>query len=77
MEDIHSKLQEIKNPINAIGVLIRDMDYEADVELERRFNIGEINGHFPICCHPVVQVWDGLFPISWEAVLQRRQLTRA
>uniref|UniRef100_A0A8D0BX25 Nucleoporin 160 n=1 Tax=Salvator merianae TaxID=96440 RepID=A0A8D0BX25_SALMN len=39
MEDIHSKLQEIKNPISAIGVLIREMDYETDVEMERGFNI--------------------------------------
>ncbi|KAF7241803.1 hypothetical protein EYD10_11623 [Varanus komodoensis] len=37
MEDIHSKLQEIKNPINAIGVLVREMDYETDVEMERGF----------------------------------------
>nr|XP_060628620.1 nuclear pore complex protein Nup160 [Anolis sagrei ordinatus] len=39
MEDIHSKLQEIKNPIGAIGVLIREMDYETDMEMERGFNI--------------------------------------
>ncbi|XP_066487596.1 nuclear pore complex protein Nup160 [Tiliqua scincoides] len=41
MEDIHSKLQEIKNPINAIGVLIREMDYETDMEMERGFNIAQ------------------------------------
>ncbi|XP_009323243.1 PREDICTED: nuclear pore complex protein Nup160-like, partial [Pygoscelis adeliae] len=35
MEDIHSKLQEIRNPIHAIGVLIREMDYETDVDMER------------------------------------------
>jgi len=35
MEDIHSKLQEIRNPIHAIGVLIREMDYETDADMER------------------------------------------
>ncbi|XP_053256350.1 nuclear pore complex protein Nup160 isoform X1 [Podarcis raffonei] len=39
IEDIHSKLQEIKNPIDAIGVLIREMDYETDAEMERGLNI--------------------------------------
>uniref|UniRef100_A0A670JE48 Nucleoporin 160 n=1 Tax=Podarcis muralis TaxID=64176 RepID=A0A670JE48_PODMU len=39
IEDIHSKLQEIKNPIDAIGVLIREMDYETDAETERGLNI--------------------------------------
>ncbi|KAL7991905.1 hypothetical protein Chor_016161 [Crotalus horridus] len=38
MEDIHSKLQEIKSPVNAIGMLIREMDYETDVEMDRGFN---------------------------------------
>ncbi|XP_054999227.1 nuclear pore complex protein Nup160 [Sorex araneus] len=38
MEDICSKLQEIRNPIHAIGLIIREMDYEADVELEKGFN---------------------------------------
>ncbi|RMB98016.1 hypothetical protein DUI87_25494 [Hirundo rustica rustica] len=35
MEDIHSKLQEIRNPIHAIGMLIREMDYETDADMER------------------------------------------
>lgn len=35
MEDICSKLQEIRNPIHAIGLLIREMDYETEVEMER------------------------------------------
>lgn len=35
MEDIHSKLQEIRNPIHAIGLLIREMDYETDADMER------------------------------------------
>lgn len=35
MEEIHSKLQEIRNPIHAIGVLIREMDYETDADMER------------------------------------------
>lgn len=35
MEDIHSKLQEIRNPIHAIGFLIREMDYETDADMER------------------------------------------
>ncbi|XP_020647772.3 nuclear pore complex protein Nup160 isoform X1 [Pogona vitticeps] len=39
MEDIHSELQEMRNPVNAIGMLLREMDYEADMELERGFSI--------------------------------------
>ncbi|XP_040836190.1 nuclear pore complex protein Nup160 [Ochotona curzoniae] len=38
LEDIYSKLQEIRNPIQAIGVLIREMDYETDVEMEKGFD---------------------------------------
>ncbi|XP_036283000.1 nuclear pore complex protein Nup160 isoform X1 [Pipistrellus kuhlii] len=38
MEDICSKLQEIKNPIHAIGLLIREMDYETEVEMEKGFD---------------------------------------
>uniref|UniRef100_A0A452TV44 Nucleoporin 160 n=1 Tax=Ursus maritimus TaxID=29073 RepID=A0A452TV44_URSMA len=38
MEDICSKLQEIKNPIQAIGLLVREMDYETEVEMEKGFN---------------------------------------
>ncbi|KAI5183850.1 nuclear pore complex protein Nup160 isoform X1 [Manis pentadactyla] len=38
MEDICSKLQEIKNPIHAIGLLLREMDYETEVEMEKGFN---------------------------------------
>lgn len=41
MEDICSKLQEIKNPIQAIGLLVREMDYETEVEMEKGFNPGE------------------------------------
>lgn len=35
MEDIHSKLQEIRNPVHAIGALIREMDYETDADTDR------------------------------------------
>ncbi|EPQ10536.1 Nuclear pore complex protein Nup160 [Myotis brandtii] len=38
MEDICSKLQEIRNPIHAIGLLIREMDYETEVEMEKGFD---------------------------------------
>ncbi|KAG3285305.1 hypothetical protein H1C71_008902 [Ictidomys tridecemlineatus] len=38
MEDICSKLQEIRNPVHAIGLLIREMDYETEVEMEKGFN---------------------------------------
>uniref|UniRef100_A0A8C3KRP8 Nucleoporin 160 n=1 Tax=Calidris pygmaea TaxID=425635 RepID=A0A8C3KRP8_9CHAR len=41
MEEIHSKLQEIRNPIHAMGVLIREMDYETDADMER----GESRAH--------------------------------
>lgn len=40
MEDICSKLQDIRNPIQAIGLLLREMDYETDVELEKEFSPG-------------------------------------
>ncbi|XP_068947747.1 nuclear pore complex protein Nup160 [Petaurus breviceps papuanus] len=38
MEDICSKLQEIRNPVHAIGLLIREMDYETEMEMEKGFN---------------------------------------
>ncbi|KAL0628387.1 Nuclear pore complex protein Nup160 [Plecturocebus cupreus] len=38
MEDICSKLQEIRNPIHAIGLLLREMDYETEVEMKKGFN---------------------------------------
>lgn len=41
MEDICSKLQEIRNPIHAIGLVIREMDYETEVEMEKGFNPGK------------------------------------
>ncbi|NXC50021.1 NU160 protein, partial [Penelope pileata] len=50
MEDIQSKLQEIRNPIHAIAVLIREMDYETDPEMERahplttRMNLTQLYG---------------------------------
>lgn len=40
MEDICSKLQEIRNPVHAIGLLIREMDYETEVEVEKGFDPG-------------------------------------
>ncbi|NXF12677.1 NU160 protein, partial [Smithornis capensis] len=50
MEDIHSKLQEIRNPVHAIGLLIREMDYETDADMERaphlalRMNLSQLFG---------------------------------
>lgn len=41
MEDICSKLQEIRNPVHAIGLLIREMDYETEVEMEKGFDPGK------------------------------------
>ncbi|NXH18801.1 NU160 protein, partial [Bucco capensis] len=35
LKEIQSKLQELRNPIHAIGVLIRELDYETDADLER------------------------------------------
>uniref|UniRef100_A0A670Z231 Nucleoporin 160 n=1 Tax=Pseudonaja textilis TaxID=8673 RepID=A0A670Z231_PSETE len=43
MEDIHSKLQEIKNPVNAIGMLIREMDYETD-PINVRMHLSQLYG---------------------------------
>ncbi|XP_069037691.1 nuclear pore complex protein Nup160 isoform X2 [Lepisosteus oculatus] len=37
IEDIQSKLQDIRNPLNAISILLREMDYETEVEVEDQF----------------------------------------
>ncbi|EHB11142.1 Nuclear pore complex protein Nup160 [Heterocephalus glaber] len=38
MEDVCSRLQEMRNPAHAIGLVLREMDYETDVETEMGFN---------------------------------------
>ncbi|XP_003465204.2 nuclear pore complex protein Nup160 [Cavia porcellus] len=38
MEDVCSKLQEMRNPAHAIGLIIREIDYETDVDMETGFN---------------------------------------
>lgn len=40
MEDVCSKLQEMRNPAHAIGLIIREIDYETDVDMETGFNPG-------------------------------------
>lgn len=57
MEDIHSKLQEIKSPVNVIGMLIREMDYETDVEMDRGFSPGERRTALASPSHPQHSDW--------------------
>ncbi|KAM4874044.1 LOW QUALITY PROTEIN: nuclear pore complex protein Nup160-like [Thomomys bottae] len=49
MEDICSKLPEIQNPVHAIGLLIREMDSETEVEMEKGFNPAQpLNVHMNV-----------------------------
>ncbi|XP_077176981.1 nuclear pore complex protein Nup160 [Paroedura picta] len=89
MEDIHSKLQEIRNPISAIGVLIREMDYETDMEMERRFNIAQslnVRMHLSqlygsstavnVICHGVYKVSMTRFLICRDLLILQQLLLR-
>uniref|UniRef100_H3BIC0 Nucleoporin 160 n=1 Tax=Latimeria chalumnae TaxID=7897 RepID=H3BIC0_LATCH len=38
IEDVRNKLQDLQNPANAMGMLLRDMDYETDVEIDQHLD---------------------------------------
>lgn len=61
MEDIHSELQEMRNPVNAIGMLLREMDYETDMEMERGFSIGKRTVGSPLLSPIVLITWNYIF----------------
>ncbi|XP_064423261.1 nuclear pore complex protein Nup160 [Latimeria chalumnae] len=39
IEDVRNKLQDLQNPANAMGMLLRDMDYETDVEIDQHLDL--------------------------------------
>ncbi|EMP27690.1 hypothetical protein UY3_15245 [Chelonia mydas] len=85
MEDIHSKLQEIRNPIHAIGVLIREMDYETEVEIERaqplnvRMNLSQLYGSgtaVTVVCRGVCKMAATRFLICRDLLILQQLLLR-
>ncbi|XP_038262757.1 nuclear pore complex protein Nup160 isoform X2 [Dermochelys coriacea] len=85
MEDIHSKLQEIRNPIHAIGVLIREMDYETELEIERaqplnvRMNLSQLYGSgtaVTVVCRGVCKMATTRFLICRDLLILQQLLLR-
>ncbi|XP_052552283.1 nuclear pore complex protein Nup160 [Tympanuchus pallidicinctus] len=85
MENIHSKLQEIRNPILAIGVLIREMDYETDADMERahplnmRMNLTQLYGSstaVSVVCWGVCKVATIRFQICRDLLILQQLLLR-
>uniref|UniRef100_A0A8C9EK46 Nucleoporin 160 n=1 Tax=Pavo cristatus TaxID=9049 RepID=A0A8C9EK46_PAVCR len=87
MEDIHSKLQEIRNPIHAIGVLIREMDYETDTDMERgethplnmRLNLTQLYGSstaIGVVCWGVCKIATIRFQICRDLLILQQLLLR-
>uniref|UniRef100_A0A8C0FXK2 Nucleoporin 160 n=1 Tax=Chelonoidis abingdonii TaxID=106734 RepID=A0A8C0FXK2_CHEAB len=85
MEDIHSKLQEIRNPIHAIGVLIREMDYEVELEMERaqplnmRMNLSQLYGSgtaVTVVCRGVCKMATTRFLICRDLLILQQLLLR-
>ncbi|XP_073760698.1 nuclear pore complex protein Nup160 [Callorhinus ursinus] len=89
MEDICSKLQEIKNPIQAIGLLVREMDYETEVEMEKgfspaqplniRMNLSQLyGGNTAACivCRGVCKIASTRFLICRDLVILQHLLMR-
>ncbi|XP_036116122.1 nuclear pore complex protein Nup160 [Molossus molossus] len=89
MEDICSKLQEIKNPIHAIGLLIREMDYETEVEIEKgfdpaqplnvRMNLSQLYGSSTagyIVCRGVYKIASTRFLICRDLLILQQLLMR-
>nr|XP_014343546.1 PREDICTED: nuclear pore complex protein Nup160 [Latimeria chalumnae] len=46
IEDVRNKLQDLQNPANAMGMLLRDMDYETDVEIDQHLDLDSIFSRF-------------------------------
>uniref|UniRef100_A0A8B9ZWA7 Nucleoporin 160 n=1 Tax=Anas zonorhyncha TaxID=75864 RepID=A0A8B9ZWA7_9AVES len=85
MEEIHSKLQEIRNPIHAIGVLIREMDYETDADMERahplnmRLNLTQLYGSgtaVSVVCWGVCKIATIRFLICRDLLILQQLLLR-
>nr|XP_048284257.1 nuclear pore complex protein Nup160 [Myodes glareolus] len=89
MEDICSKLQEIRNPVHAIGLLIREMDYETEVEMEKgfdpaqplnvRMNLYQLCGSSTagyIVCRGVYKIASTRFLICRDLLILQQLLTR-
>ncbi|XP_075784987.1 nuclear pore complex protein Nup160 [Pelodiscus sinensis] len=85
MEDIHSKLQEIRNPVHAIGLLIREMDYETELEMERaqplnvRMNLSQLYGSgtaVNIVCRAVCKIATTRFLICRDLLILQQLLLR-
>ncbi|MBN3303741.1 NU160 protein, partial [Amia calva] len=68
IEDIQNKLQDIRNPVNAMAILLREMDYETEAEMEGnlaaaqplgvRVNLSQLYGSSPavaVVCQAVCQ----------------------
>ncbi|XP_045147051.1 nuclear pore complex protein Nup160, partial [Echinops telfairi] len=89
MEDICGKLQEIRNPVHAIGLLIREMDYETEVELERglnpaqpldvRVNLSQLYGSGTaghVVCRGVCKIASTRFLICRDLLILQQLLVR-
>uniref|UniRef100_A0A8C8SMP3 Nucleoporin 160 n=1 Tax=Pelusios castaneus TaxID=367368 RepID=A0A8C8SMP3_9SAUR len=85
MEDIHSKLQEIRNPVHAIGVLIREMDYETELEMEKaqtlnvRMNLSQLYGSgtaVNVVCRGVCKIATTRFLICRDLLILQQLLLR-
>ncbi|PKU31882.1 hypothetical protein llap_17814 [Limosa lapponica baueri] len=85
MEEIHSKLQEIRNPIHAMGVLIREMDYETDADMERahhlnmRLNLTQLYGSgtaVSVVCWGVCKIATIRFLICRDLLILQQLLLR-
>uniref|UniRef100_A0A452QNE5 Nucleoporin 160 n=1 Tax=Ursus americanus TaxID=9643 RepID=A0A452QNE5_URSAM len=78
MEDICSKLQEIKNPIQAIGLLVREMDYETE-PLNIRLNLSQLYGSNTaacIVCRGVCKIASTRFLICRDLLILQHLLMR-
>ncbi|NWY07888.1 NU160 protein, partial [Nothoprocta ornata] len=85
MEEIHSKLQEIRNPIHAMGVLIREMDYEVDADMERaqpllgRMNLAQLLGSSTaaaVVCSGVARMATTRFLVCRDLLVLQQLLLR-
>ncbi|XP_069479189.1 nuclear pore complex protein Nup160 [Ambystoma mexicanum] len=89
MQDIHNKLQDIKTPTQAIGALLREMDYQTDTELEKtldpaqplnvRINISQLFGSGTaahIVCQAVFQIASTRFMICRDLLILQQLLLK-
>ncbi|KFO19850.1 Nuclear pore complex protein Nup160 [Fukomys damarensis] len=89
MEDVCSRLQEMRNPAHAIGLVIREMDYETDVEMEMgsdpaqplnvRMNLSQLYGSSMaayLLCKAVHKIASTRFLICRDLLIFQQLLTR-